>query len=113
MFQAITSVCDITHCVFAGDVAFYGMPPAEFPFARLRSVLGDGDFEVPPGRGALVFAHNQLTRLALGYLKRHGLLDHKARFDVVAVIWPDDARHPHIDHIQNAFEAVGRGQMFS
>ncbi|WP_326538111.1 DUF6519 domain-containing protein [Pseudorhodoferax sp.] len=66
VFQAITSVCDITHCVFAGDVAFYGMPPAEFPLARLRSVLGDGGFDVPPGRGALVFAHNQLTRLALG-----------------------------------------------
>jgi len=55
----------------------------------------------------------RLTRLALGYLKRHGLLEHKARFDVVAVTWPDDARHPHIDHFQNAFEAVGRGQMFS
>ena len=51
----------------------------------------------------------RLTRLALGYLKRHGLLEHKARFDVVAVTWPDGARHPHIDHIQNAFEAVGRG----
>ena len=55
----------------------------------------------------------RLTRLALGYLKRHGLLEHKARFDVVAVTWPDSAKQPHIDHIPNAFEAVGRGQMFS
>ena len=36
-----------------------------------------------------------------------------ARFDVVAITWPKEARRPTIDHRQNAFEAVGRGQMFS
>lgn len=55
----------------------------------------------------------QLTRLALAYLKRHDLLDYPARFDVVAVTWPDGAKKPKIEHYQNAFEAVGRGQMFS
>ncbi|HEY2892752.1 MAG TPA: YraN family protein [Pirellulales bacterium] len=53
------------------------------------------------------------TRLALAYLKRHDLLEHPARFDVVAITWPKVARRPTIDHRQNAFEAVGRGQMFS
>lgn len=66
VFQTITSVCDITHCIFAGDVAFHGIPPAEFPVARLRAALNDGGFQVPAGRGALVFAHNQLSRLTLG-----------------------------------------------
>jgi putative endonuclease len=55
----------------------------------------------------------RLTRLALAYLKRHDLLEYSARFDVVAVTWPDGARKPVIDYYQNAFEAVGRGQMFS
>jgi putative endonuclease len=55
----------------------------------------------------------KLTRLALAWLKRHELLEYPARFDVLAVTWPPDARRPHIDHYQNAFEAVGRGQMFS
>ena len=55
----------------------------------------------------------RLTRLALAYLKRHDLLEYPARFDVVGVTWPDGARRPQIDHFQNAFEAVGRGQMFS
>jgi putative endonuclease len=55
----------------------------------------------------------RLTRLALAYLKRHDLLEHASRFDVVAITWPKDARKPTIEHIQNAFEAVGRGQMFS
>jgi putative endonuclease len=55
----------------------------------------------------------RLTRLALAYLKRHELLEYPARFDVVAITWPEGARQPSIDHIKNAFEAVGRGQMFS
>ncbi|HEX3997925.1 MAG TPA: YraN family protein [Pirellulales bacterium] len=55
----------------------------------------------------------RLTRLALVYLKRYGLLDYPARFDVVSIIWPSQARRPTIEHIKNAFEATGRGQMFS
>lgn len=48
-----------------------------------------------------------MTRAALAWLKRHRLLDHSARFDVVAVLWPDGARRPQIEHIPNAFEAAG------
>jgi putative endonuclease len=55
----------------------------------------------------------RLTRLAVAYLKRHDLLEYSARFDVVAVTWPAGARKPVIDYYQNAFEAVGRGQMYS
>lgn len=55
----------------------------------------------------------RLTRLALAYLKHHDLLEHPARFDVIGVTWPDGAKKPTIAHYQNAFEAVGRGQMFS
>lgn len=55
----------------------------------------------------------RLTRLALAFLKRHELLEHASRFDVVAVTWPHDARQPTIEHFKNAFEPIGRGQMFS
>ncbi len=55
----------------------------------------------------------RLTRLALAYLKRHELLENPARFDVVAVTWPADDSPPHVDHFLNAFEAVGRWQLFS
>ncbi len=55
----------------------------------------------------------RLTRLALAFLKRHGLLEHSSRFDVVAVTWPDSDRRPIIEHFKNAFEPTGRGQMFS
>jgi putative endonuclease len=55
----------------------------------------------------------RLTRLALSYLKRHELLEYSARFDVVAVTWPDTARKPTLEHFPNAFDATDQGQMFS
>src|SRR3954466_10590843 len=55
----------------------------------------------------------RLTRLALSYMKRHDLLDCAARFDVVAVTWPDPHGRPKIEHFKNAFEAVGFAGMFS
>lgn len=54
----------------------------------------------------------RLTRLALGYLKRHDLLEHRARFDVVAVTWPSLQQRPTIEHFPNAFTPVGRHQLF-
>jgi len=54
----------------------------------------------------------RLTQAALGYLKAQGLLKYSARFDVVAIIWPTDARRPTIEHYINAFDAAGTGQFF-
>jgi putative endonuclease len=55
----------------------------------------------------------RLTDLALDFLRRHRLLDHAARFDVLAISWPAGQREPTIVHHRQAFEAVGRWQMFS
>jgi putative endonuclease len=55
----------------------------------------------------------RLTRLALAFLKRHDLLEHASRFDIVAITWPEGDRRPLIEHIQNAFEATWSGSMFS
>jgi putative endonuclease len=55
----------------------------------------------------------KLTQLAVTFLKRHGLLEHPARFDVIAIIWPADQRRPTIEHIPNAFEAVGKLEFYS
>lgn len=54
----------------------------------------------------------RLTSLALHYLKAKRLLGHQARFDVLAVSWPSGEREPTIVHYPNAFEAVGRFQMY-
>ena len=55
----------------------------------------------------------RMTRAALAYLKRHDLLECSARFDVVAVTWPDHGSKPKIEHFVSAFSAVGMGQMFA
>jgi putative endonuclease len=54
----------------------------------------------------------RLTLAGLHFLKKHNLLDERSRFDVVAIVWPEDKRPPQIEHIRDAFEAVGRGQLF-
>jgi len=48
----------------------------------------------------------RMTRFALGYLRRHGLLSYRSRFDVVAVTWPADGQ-PLIEHLRNAFSPPG------
>ena len=55
----------------------------------------------------------RLTRLAVTFLKRHGLLESSARFDVVAVTWAADQRRPTIEHFENAFDAVGQWEFYS
>jgi putative endonuclease len=55
----------------------------------------------------------RMTRAALAYLKSNGLLEYSARFDVVALTWPEGTRRPTVEHIRDAFPAVGRGQFFS
>ena len=54
----------------------------------------------------------RLTDVALHFLQQHRLLDHPARFDVLAVSWPPGRREPAIAHYAHAFEAVGRFQMY-
>ncbi len=44
----------------------------------------------------------KISRVALGFLKERSLLDRRARFDVVSVLYSKEA--PQIDLIKNAFE---------
>jgi putative endonuclease len=46
-------------------------------------------------------------------LKQNRLLDRRSRFDVVAILWPDGAKSPQIEHYKNAFEAVGPGRFYA
>ena len=65
-----------------------------------------------PAEAVTLEKQRRITFAALSFLREHRLLEQRSRFDVVAIVWPDDRRAPRIDHIRNAFEAVGRGQMF-
>ena len=71
------------------------------------------DEEGHPAEAVNPAKQRRLTQLAVTFLKRHGLLEYPARFDVVAVTWPEGSRRPAIEHFKNAFEAVGRGEFYS
>jgi putative endonuclease len=80
-------------------------------FVEVRSTGGED-----LARPAISVDYNKqkrLTKLAVHFLQAKKLLDRSARFDVLAVSWPSNRKEPEIVHYQNAFEAVGRGQMFN
>lgn len=54
----------------------------------------------------------RLTLTALHFLRHFHLLEHRGRFDVVAIVWPPGAKTPTIEHIRNAFEPPGTHQFF-
>jgi putative endonuclease len=60
-----------------------------------------------PSEAVDALKQRKLTRLAETFLKRHRLQTVPARFDVIAVTWPAETKRPTIEHIQNAFDAVG------
>ena len=67
-----------------------------------------------PAEAVTAEKQERITRIAMAYLKHHRLLDTcSVRFDVIAVTWPRDQRKPVIEHYENAFDGVGRFQMFS
>lgn len=66
-----------------------------------------------PAEAVDAVKQRKLTRLAVTFLKRHGLLEFPARFDVVAITWPEGHGRPVIEHFKNAFDAVGQGELFS
>jgi len=94
------------------------------PLGEIDLIARDGDVLVfvevksrrqgQPAEAVTLEKQRRLTLAALQFLAAHRLLekDQPARFDVVAIVWPDDRKSPTIQHFRSAFEAVGRGQMF-
>jgi putative endonuclease len=80
-----------------------------FVEVKTRSSQQAGD----PSEAVDAEKQRRLTRTALSFLKRHGLLDNSARFDVIAVTWGDAAAKPQIEHTRDAFPATGLRGMYS
>jgi putative endonuclease len=80
-------------------------------FVEVRSTGGDD--AARPAASVDDAKQRRLTNLALYYLQQHRLLDTAARFDVLALSWPPRRREPTVVHHRQAFEAVGRFQMYN
>ena len=55
----------------------------------------------------------KITKTAMIYMKRHRLLESAGRADVIEIVLGKTPGRPFIRHYENAFEAVGKFQMFS
>ncbi len=95
----------------------------EGPNGEIDLIARDGDvlvfIEVKTRRGGNPVEavdeekQRRITLTALHFLKRHRLLEKVSwRYDIVAIVWPDEDGEPNVQHFSNAFESVGRWQMF-
>ncbi|QEH38294.1 hypothetical protein OJF2_68920 [Aquisphaera giovannonii] len=90
-----------------GEIDLVALDGDVIVFVEVKSRRGG-----TPAEAVTPEKQRRLTLAALHFLKKRGLLDRRSRFDVVAIVWPDDGRPPQVEHFRDAFEARGRGQMF-
>jgi putative endonuclease len=83
-----------------GEVDIVAKDKDTFCFVEVKTRRSD-KFGMP--QEAVNFAKKrQISKAALNFLKTNSLLDKKARFDVVSVIYSEDK--PKVDLIKDAFE---------
>src|SRR5436305_7815261 len=94
-----------------GELDLVALDGRTLVFVEVRSTeRGD---TLRPAESADAVKQRKLTDAALAFLQKHRLLDHPARFDVIAVSWPANQRVATVVHFPNAFEPVGRFQMYN
>lgn len=94
-----------------GEIDLVALDAGCVVFVEVRSTADDDVARPEESVGAA--KQRRLTEAALAFLRRQRLLDCPARFDVLAISWPPGCRQPRIVHHRQAFDAVGRGQMYS
>ena len=94
-----------------GEIDLVALDGKTIVFVEVRSTEAADTLQ--PAHSVDAKKQRKLTSLALYYLKRRGLLERSARFDVLAISWPAGAATPTFAHFPNAFEPTGRLQMYS
>lgn len=94
-----------------GEIDIVAVDGATIVFVEVKTRRLDQTTQ--PAEAVDAKRQQRLTRAALAFLKYHALLEYPSRFDVVEVVWPDDAESPTIRHLVNAFPTAGKGQFFS
>jgi len=64
-----------------------------------------------PGEAVDRSKRSRITRAALAWLKSRHLLEHRSRFDVVAITWRT-GETPIVEHFERAFDAEGPPSLF-
>jgi putative endonuclease len=103
-------VVAVNHRNVGGELDIVALDGNCVVFAEVRSTSqATGE---RPAASVDVPKQKRLTAAAVCFMQQHRLLGQSARFDVLTVSWPANARSPAISHYQNAFEASGNFQMF-
>ena len=93
-----------------GELDVVALDGQTIVFVEVRST--EGPSTERPALSVDLAKQRKLTNLALHFLQQKKLLNHAARFDVLALSWPPERGEPMIEHFPNAFEAIGKLQMF-
>lgn len=93
-----------------GEVDLIALDGDTIVFVEVKTRQSDRKGQ--PAEAVTPHKQQQIVKVALHYLKRHGWLDRRSRCDVVAIRL-DDPASPHITHYRHAFEPPDPGQMFS
>ena len=83
-----------------GEIDIIGKDKDTFCFVEVKTRSSDR-FGFPQ-EAVSVFKRRQIAKTALIFLKENKLLDKKARFDVVSLVFTQDS--PRVELIKNAFE---------
>jgi len=94
-----------------GEIDLIALDGRTVVFVEVRSTASEDTSR--PAESVDEQKQKRLTAAALDFLRRWKLLDHAARFDVLILSWPAGQREPTVEHHRQAFEAVGRWQMYS
>ena len=94
-------ICRNYHCG-VGEIDIVARDGKTLVFVEVKT--RENDDPMPEDQVNPIKQH-QLTKAARFYLGRYGTPQPPARFDVVAIVWPQ-GRSPIIRHIKDAFEAT-------
>ena len=99
--QGMAVLCTNWRCRY-GEIDIVARDGSMLVFVEVKTRAYD---DPTPEEQVNTIKHHQLTKAGKFYLSRYGSPQPPARFDVIAIVWPQ-GREPQIRHTQNAFEAT-------
>lgn len=86
-----------------GEIDIIAKDKETFTFIEVKTRVSNKWGE--PGEAVTMAKQKQISKVAVSFLKERNLLDKKARFDVVSIIYSDNM--PEVNLIKDAFELGG------
>jgi len=88
-----------------GEIDLVMMDGSDLVFVEVKARSSDA--VAPPHETVTGAKRRRLVALARRFIQATGQHDRACRFDVVSVVWSPESRRPQVQHIVDAFPAVG------